>query len=114
VSESIAKTYFVVTCLDRDKREVYAKKQDHRGWSGARGKRGSWGFVQSLEDADEWNSDVGAKKAARGFLKSTTCDRHQVKIVRVVKIEEVVRQTTYHDVFSKAASIVDLVATQAV
>lgn len=113
MSEEIKKTYYVVTCHDSDKREVFAKKQEHRssGWRGA--KRGCWTFAHDLEYAGRWDSDDAAKKAARSFLKSATCDQHRVVSVRVVKIEEVVRMTTFHDVYSKAASIVDLVAQQA-
>jgi len=107
--EKVAESFWVVQVATTDgSARFIAKRQDRSNGYGA--KRGDWEVRHETTHADRWATDVEAKAAARAFLKSARATNKGLKHVRVVKVEKVERLTTWNDVFTKNASIVELVA----
>ena len=98
--EKVAESFWVVQVATTDGSARFIAKR----------QRGNWEVRHETTNADRWATDVEAKAAARAFLKSACATNKGLKHVRVVKVEKVERLTTWNDVFTKNASIVELVA----
>lgn len=108
-TEKIVQIYFVVKISTKDGSARFAAKRKAR--SNRYGpKKGGWEVSAYAEQADHFEKEEDAKKAARAFLKSVYASRRSWKHAQVIEVRTIERRSIVCDVFTKDASIVDLVA----